>query len=1040
MERGSAFRFWSVRFSLCSQIRPRPLAAKCCSTNKRRLFVESLEDRHLLAALTDGTAPLSSLDVDPTAHSTSSLIVQFRAGTSSPGSLAAYTATASVDSEWALTPGMRKVELNANADWASTLLAFKLDPNVQYVEPNYHVQLQLAPNDPDLGQDWGLDNLGQTGGVEDADIDAPEAWDVSTGSTKTVVAVIDTGVDYNHPDLYENIWINQGEIPASRKANFTDVDGDGLITFYDLNDPVNQGPFMITDVNHDGRIDGSDLLAPMSKTGGQDNGNGGWKDGADTDHNGKVDDFVGYNFVGRSDDPMDDHFHGTHVAGTIGAIGDNGVGTAGVNWHVQIMALKFLDASGGGYESDAIDALNYAVANGAVVSNNSWGGGGASTAFQTAIQNAADAGHIFVAAAGNDGTDNDQYPFYPAGYSAKPVDNVISVAATDASDQLAWFSNYGSKSVDLAAPGVNIYSTFPTHVTQAMQDEGFGPNYGTISGTSMATPHVTGAVALVYTQVHSQHPDWTNKQIMPVVIDQVLGGVDVIPAADHTVTGGRLNVAAALGIRPPDSSGPRVLSNDPSGQVTGTVDHVTLKFSEPIDPATFTLDDIVSMNGPSGPINVTSIVPVSSSNRQFAVMFDPQTDLGDYSLVIGPNIADTSGNLLDQNKNGIGGEDPDDDATATFSIADVVGYPSTDVPVPIDSLENSVFGNGPAISTLTIDQDITITDLNIQLNVNYTDSYELAIYLQSPSGTLVALTGLQETPGDGFADTIFDDQASMAITDPNALSPYPGSYRPDDRLSAFNGESAAGTWTLMVEAEPIFNLGQGWLNSWSITLQGDGGGPPPPPPPPPPPDNEPPEPGDDSLQGTTNSVFSVTTAELLVNDTDPNGDALSITFVGNPTNGSVSLDDNQLITFAPKRDFQGQATFQYLVTDGSLTATGHVTIDFEPSFQWHNDTAPEDVDNNGFVSPSDALAIINMINAQGPGPLVFLNSGAKPSTFVDVDADNFLAPNDAVAVINYINAHPVTGSSVMASDAYGSVADAALMSLLASKKPDGGLL
>ena len=165
---------------------------------------------------------------------------------------------------------------------------------------------------------------------------------------------------------------------------------------------------------------------------------------------------------------MDDHFHGTHVAGTIGAVGDNDIGVAGVNWHVQIMALKFLDAAGGGYESDAIAALNYAVANGAVVSNNSWGGGGFSLAFQTAIQNAAAKGHIFVAAAGNDGWNNDLDPFYPAGYD---VPNVVSVAAIDHNDQLAWFSNYGTKSVDLAAPGVDIYSTFPTHVTSAMRDD-----------------------------------------------------------------------------------------------------------------------------------------------------------------------------------------------------------------------------------------------------------------------------------------------------------------------------------------------------------------------------------------------------------------------------------------------------------------------------------------------------------------------------------------------------------------------------------------
>src|SRR3954447_5051755 len=356
----------------------------------RRLAAELLEARLALSSV-----PLSSLSFDDRQHSTSSLIVQFRPGATAVSSLAAYLATAKMDAPWSLTPGMQKVELASNADWASALAAFKNDPNVQFAEPDYRVSLQMAANDPDFGQTWGLDNTGQTGGFEDADIDAPEAWDKTTGSTKTIVAVIDTGVDYNHPDLYENIWINPGEIPASRKANLTDIDSDGLITFRDLNDPSNQGPGKITDINGDGRIDGSDLLAKMQKSGGQDNGLGGWADSSDSDHNGQVDDLVGYNFVGHTNDPMDDHFHGTHVSGTIGAMGDNGVGVAGVNWQVEIMPLKFLDASGGGYESDAINALNYAVANGAVVSNNSWGGGGYSAAFQTAIQNAADKGHIF---------------------------------------------------------------------------------------------------------------------------------------------------------------------------------------------------------------------------------------------------------------------------------------------------------------------------------------------------------------------------------------------------------------------------------------------------------------------------------------------------------------------------------------------------------------------------------------------------------------------------------------------------------------------
>jgi subtilisin family serine protease len=221
---------------------------------------------------------------------------------------------------------------------------------------------------------------------------------------------------------------------------------------------------------------------------------------------------------------MDDHFHGTHVAGTIGAVGNNGVGISGVNWHVQIMALKFLDASGGGYTSDAIAALNYAVANGAVVSNNSWGGGGFSSAFQTAIQNAANQGHIFVAAAGNDGWNNDDDPFYPAGYN---VDNVISVAATDNRDALAYFSNYGVESVDLAAPGVGIYSTFPTRMTNAMREEGFSTNYETISGTSMATPHVAGVAALYL----ETNPSATPAEVSNAIVSSATQGVVVGPGS-----------------------------------------------------------------------------------------------------------------------------------------------------------------------------------------------------------------------------------------------------------------------------------------------------------------------------------------------------------------------------------------------------------------------------------------------------------------------------------------------------------------------------
>ena len=228
------------------------------------------------------------------------------------------------------------------------------NPHVQFFEPDATVETQRTPNDPDFDSLWGLNNLGQTGGTLDADIDAAEAWNITTGSGQRIVAVIDTGVDYRHEDLAANMWTNLGEIP-----------GDGI----------------------------------------------------DNDGNGFIDDIYGYDFANNDGDPLDDNNHGTHVAGTIGAVGNNGIGVTGVNWNVQIMALKFLQADGSGTISAAIEAIDYAVENGASISNNSWGFNGApSQALHDAVAAARSQDHIFVAAAGNGnflgfGLDNDVSPF-----------------------------------------------------------------------------------------------------------------------------------------------------------------------------------------------------------------------------------------------------------------------------------------------------------------------------------------------------------------------------------------------------------------------------------------------------------------------------------------------------------------------------------------------------------------------------------------------------------------------------------------------------
>jgi subtilisin family serine protease len=339
---------------------------------------------------------------------------------------------------------------------------------VRYVEPDFAIAPNALPNDTSFSQLWGLHNIGQSGGVVDADIDAPDAWDTTTGSRNVVVAVIDTGVDYNHSDLTANVWRNAAEIAA---------------------------------------------------------------DGIDNDRNGFVDDVRGWDFANNDADPMDDAGHGTHVAGTIGAVGGNGVGVAGVNWQVSIMPLKFLGADGSGSTSAAIAALNYATRMrrdfgvNIVASNNSWGGGGFSTALRDAIDAGGRAGMLCVVAAGNEGTNNDTTPSYPASYAGT---SIITVAATDRSNRLASFSNFGSTGVDLAAPGVSIFSTVP------------GNSYASYSGTSMATPHVTGAVALLA----AANPDATAAEIRSAILSST---TPLTALQGKVATGGLLNVNAAVG-------------------------------------------------------------------------------------------------------------------------------------------------------------------------------------------------------------------------------------------------------------------------------------------------------------------------------------------------------------------------------------------------------------------------------------------------------------------------------------------------------------
>jgi subtilisin family serine protease len=368
------------------------------------------------------------------------------------------------------------------------------------------VLLSVMPNDPHYHHQWGLQVTA-----------AEEAWVHTTGDSRAIVGHIDSGIDYTHPDLHRNIWVNQGEIPPHLQGKFRDTDKDGLITFYDLNSRWNRP--LVTDVNGNGYIDAGDLLAPVEQ--------GGWADGLDNSRNGYVDDIIGWDFANNDNDPMDRDGHGTHTAGTIGAMGDNGIGVTGVAWKVSMIALKVFPDSGDTASSTHIAAaIRYAADAGAQVTNASWGAYGTSRLIRDAITYAGSKGNVFVAAAGNDGVNNDTSSrrTYPASFD---LPNIISVAASNRDGRITSWSNYGRSSVDLAAPGAEILST------------SLRGRYAWLSGTSMAVPHVTGTIALLV----ASNLNLTMAEIQA----KIFNGVQKISAmSSRTRLGGELHLSNTM--------------------------------------------------------------------------------------------------------------------------------------------------------------------------------------------------------------------------------------------------------------------------------------------------------------------------------------------------------------------------------------------------------------------------------------------------------------------------------------------------------------
>ncbi len=670
----------------------------------------------------------------------------------------------------------------------------------------HEVTIQATPNDARYtdGSLWGMYGDASSP-VNQFGSQAAEAWAQGhTGSMSNVIGVIDTGIDYTHPDLYLNIWLNQREIPITLRASLSDIDSDGLITFRDLNGSANAT--YVLDYNGNGRIEAGDLLNDAR-----------WENGTDEDGNGYRDDLIGWDFFNNDNDPYDDNNHGSHVAGTIGALGGNSIGVVGVNWQIQMVALKTFPNVGPGPTTGAIGAVNYFTnaaisariagsAENFVATSNSWVGSSYNQGLLDAITAAAKQDILFVAAAGNDNSNNDTAPRYPTSYSTAPDtghEAVISVASITSSGSRSSFSNYGTTSVDIATPGSGVWSTISNG------------GYGSYNGTSMATPHVSGAVALYA----SLFPNATSAQIREALLRSATFTVSV---NDLVASDGRLNIPAMLAIAPPVTEFADWLDGTNNAEsINGLGGNDTLNGGLGADSLVGGAGvDLVSYAG------ATSAVTVSLASNLVTGAAGSDS-LSGIENVLGGNGADSllgdsasnqlSGGLGADTMNGGAGIDLVSYAGATGAVTVSLASNLVTGAAGSDSLsasENVLGGNGAdsllgdaASNQLTggdgadtldggLGADSLVGDAGIDL-VSYAGAtgavmVSLASNLVTGAAGSDSLSGIENVLGGNGADSLFGDAASNQLTGGDGADTLDGATGHDTLLGGDGSDVLLG--------------------------------------------------------------------------------------------------------------------------------------------------------------------------------------------------------------------------------------------------------